>query len=189
VRVLLLLLLVTIAAVAIAIGSLPEDEFVGDSVAARTFEVQSVAIDGGHGLPLATLRSVLHTQVGRTLDDAALDRDREALETALEERGYLAAHVAPPSVTYDARGGAYIVFDIDRGPMFHLRSVEVTGPGEREVGVVTIAAGDEAVRARVEHARQALLETFARRGHKADVELTQRTDFAAAAVDVVIATR
>ena len=184
-RVVLVLLLVTVACIALAIRNLPEQ----DIVSARTFDVRSVAIDGGHGLPLAALRSVLHTEVGRTLEDAALDHDRAALETALEERGYLAAHVSQPSVTYDAQGGAYVVFDIERGPMFHLRSVEITGPGEREVGVVTLSAGDEAVRERVEHARQALLDTFAARGRKAEVELTQRTDFAAAAVDVVLTTR
>ena len=185
-RVVLVLLLATVVCVAFAIRNLPDDEVV---VTARTFQIKSVAIDGGHGLPLAALRSVLHSQVGAQLDDTALDHDRAALEEALEERGYLAAHVAPPSVTYDATGGAYIVFDIDRGPMFHLRSVAVTGPGEREIGVVTIAAGDEAVRERVEHARQALLDTIERRGRKAEVALTQRADFAAAAVDVVLETR
>ena len=185
-RVVLVLLLATVMCVAFAIRNLPDDEVV---VTARTLQVESVAIDGGHGLPLAALRSVLHTRVGATLDDNALDHDRAALEAALEDRGYLAAHVGPPSITYDANGGAYIVFDIDRGPMFHLRSVAVTGPGEREIGVVTIAAGDEAVRERVEHARLALLDTIERRGRKGEVTLTEHTDFAAAAVDVVLATR
>ena len=102
-------------------------------------------------------------------------------------RGYLAARVAPASVTYGARG-AYIVFDIERGPMFHLRSVTVTGPGQRDAAVVRLAAGDEAIRDRLALARQALADSFAHRGGK-QVELLVSTDPAAAAVDVELATR
>jgi len=131
---------------------------------------------------------VVSTKVGDRVDEAQLERDRAAIQAELEGRGYLAARVAPASVTYGARGGAYIVFDIERGPMFHLRSVSVTGPGQRDAAVVRLAAGDEAIPGRLSLARQALADSYARRGGK-QVELLLTKDAATAELDVELATR
>jgi hypothetical protein len=150
--------------------------------------VQSIALDGGRNLPSAALRAVVSTKVGDPLDEQRLERDRAAIEAELEARGYLAAQVAPASVTHGRRGGAYVVFDVEPGPMFHLRSVTVTGPGQRDARVVRLAAGDEASHARILRARQSLADSLARRGGK-QVELRVTTDEAAAALDVELATR
>jgi hypothetical protein len=150
--------------------------------------VRGIALDGGRNLPSAALRAVVSTKVGDLLDAPRLERDRVAIEAELEARGYLAAKVAPASVTHGRRGGAYVVFDVEPGPMFHLRSVTVTGPGQRDAGVVRLAAGDEASRDRIQRARQALADSLARRGGK-QVELRVTTDEAAAALDLELATR
>jgi hypothetical protein len=150
-------------------------------------EVRSIALEG-RKVPKARLRAALATHPGDTLDTARLARDREAMERELAEMGYLAAHVAPAVVTLDAHGAAYITFEVDTGRLFHLRTVEVTGAA-RDAAVVTIAAGDDAIRDRIERARTALADGLARRGKPASVELSVHTDLAAAAVDVVLATR
>ena len=165
---------------------LPAEAAVGTEQPAQ--EIQSVAIDGGRNLPQAALRAVLTTKVGDMLDNRRLERDRHALEAALSAMGYLAARAMPPSVTFGPRGGAYVVFDVDRGPMFHLRSITVTGPGQRDAHVVTLSAGDEASEDRLARARQSLLDTFALRGGKR-VDLLVTPDFPSATVDVELATR
>ncbi|MGN6109931.1 MAG: hypothetical protein ACTHU0_32790, partial [Kofleriaceae bacterium] len=91
--------------------------------------------------------------------------------------------------SFGQRGGAYIVFDVETGPMFHLRSVVVSGPGRRDAGVVTLAAGDAAIRERLERARQTLVDTLARRRPRPEVELVTRVDQRAAALDVELVTR
>jgi outer membrane protein assembly factor BamA len=158
-----------------------------DRPIARLQEVRSIALDG-HRLQSSRLRDVLETRPGQQLDSARLERDRDAMERELAGLGYLAARVEPGVVTFDAAGAAYVTFEIDQGKLFHLRNVSVTGPG-KDAAVVTLAPGDDAVRARIDHARQALADGLARRGKPATVELSVHTDLAAAAVDVILATR
>jgi len=157
-------------------------------------QVQSVAIDEqrvgsqDRGLPLHDLRATLTTRPGEPLDDATLVADRAALEDLLEARGYLAAKVAPAAVVFGRNGGAYVVFDVERGPLFHLRNVTITGPGERDATVLTLAAGDEASRDRIARARQVLEDALARRSTRARVELRIEAHPATATVDVELAT-
>jgi hypothetical protein len=153
----------------------------------RMQEVRSVALDGRR-VPDARLRALLETRPGEQLNRARLERDRDMMVRELAAMGYLAAKVEPAVITFDAVGAAYVTFDIDQGKLFHLRTVEVTGPG-RDLVVVTLGAGDDAIRARIDGARQALADGLARRGKPAAVELSVRTDLAAAAVDVVLTTR
>lgn len=157
-------------------------------VVAKTQEVQSISIDGS-GLPLAQLRDTLTTRVGTIVDSVTLEHDRAALEAWLATRGYLAAKVAPPVVTFGPGGGAYVVFDVDRGRLFHLRTIELRGPGWRDAGVLTIASGDEALGDRLVRARQAAEDTLARHGKPIRVELELHPDHAEAALDVVLVTR
>jgi outer membrane protein assembly factor BamA len=153
----------------------------------RPQEVRSVAFDGKR-LQLARLREVIATRPGEQLDAARLETDRQAMERMLADLGYLAARVEPAEVTLDAAGAAYVSFAVDQGPMFHLRNIEVSGAG-KDATVVTLAPGDDAIRGRIERARQALADVLARRGRPAAVELSVHTDVAAAVVDVVLATR
>lgn len=154
---------------------------------ARLQEVRSVALDGRRVLS-SQLREVIGTRPGALLDADQLPRDRDAMERALADLGYLAARVEPARVTFDAAGAAYVTFAVDQGPMFHLRNVAVTGAG-KDATVVTLAAGDDALRSRIERARGELADALGRRGRPAQVELSIHTDVAAAAVDVVLATR
>lgn len=154
---------------------------------ARLQEVRSVALDGRRVLS-SRLREVIGTLPGALLDADQLRRDRDAMERALAELGYLAARVEPARVTFDAAGAAYVTFAVDQGPMFHLRNVAVTGAG-KDATVVTLVAGDDALRSRIERARGELADALGRRGRPAQVELSIHTDVAAAAVDVVLATR
>jgi hypothetical protein len=158
-----------------------------DPPSAQPQEVRSISLDG-HQLPLSRLRSVLETHTGEQIDHARIDRDRDAMERALSDLGYLAARVQPAAITFDAVGAAYVSFEIDTGKLFHLRNVEVTGAG-KDAAIVTLSPGDDAVRTRIDHARQALSDGLARRGKPATVELAVHTDLAAAAVDVTLATR
>ena len=154
---------------------------------AQRQEVRSVALDGKR-VRSARLREVIGTRPGAPLDADQLRRDRDAMERALADLGYLGARVEPARVTFDAAGAAYVTFAVDQGPMFHVRTIEVTGAG-RDATVVTLAAGDDALRSRIEHARAELADALARRGRPTVVELSIHTDVAAAAVDVVLATR
>ncbi len=158
-----------------------------DQPVARLQEVRSVALDGRRVLS-ARLREVIGTRPGAQLDADRLRSDRDAMERALADLGYLAARVEPAKVTFDAAGAAYVTFAVDQGPMFHLRNIAVTGAG-KDATVVTLAAGDDALRSRIERARTELAGALARRGRPAAVELSIHTDVAAAAVDVVLATR
>jgi outer membrane protein assembly factor BamA len=148
-------------------------------------EVRSVSLVG-HRVLQSQLRQVLETRPGEPLDSARFERDRAAMEHRLADLGYLAARVEPASVTIDA-GAAYVIFEIDQGKLFHLRAIEVTGAG-KDAAVVTLTSGDDARRDRIEHARAALAEALSRRGKPATVELSVRTDLAAAAVDVTFTT-
>jgi outer membrane protein assembly factor BamA len=186
-----LILLTAMVAVGawVVIHQLPEREAHADAgPMIERNQIQAIAIDGGRRLPISALRAVVSTKVGDLVDGRRLEADRAAIEAELAALGYLAAKVASPTVTHGVRGGAYVVFDVEKGPMFHLRSVTVTGPGQRDADVVKLSAGDEATRERITRARQALADTIARRGGKR-VELLEVTDVAAAAVDLELATK
>jgi hypothetical protein len=186
---------VGIVALWVAFQRIPNTEARADAVVdrpiARLQEVRSISLEGQR-IPNARLREILATQPGQPLDRARLERDREALEQRLAELGYLAARVDPAIVTFDKAGAAYVAFEIDQGKPFHLRTIEVTGAG-RDAVVVTLTAGDLAVRDRIESARDALTDALDRRAgprdHPASVELSVHTDVAAAAVDVTFSTR
>ncbi len=77
-----------------------------------------------------------------------------------------------------------MTFQVTKGPVFKLRSVTVTGATERDAGVVTLSAGDDAIADRIERARQGLAETLSRRGKPSQVTVATRADLAAGVVDV-----
>ncbi|MEO8701221.1 MAG: POTRA domain-containing protein [Kofleriaceae bacterium] len=189
-RAIAILTLVLAAGVAGVVRSLPDDD-VATAPTPATQEVQSISIDedGGRGLPLAQLREVISTKIGAIVDPARLERDRIALQQWLSARGYLAAKVAMPIVTFGAAGGALIVFDIQRGPLFHVDDVRLEGKGWKDAGVVTIASGDEALGDRLARARQAAEDTLARHGQELRVELVLEPDPRTAMVDVAFVTR
>ena len=147
-------------------------------------EIQSVSLDGGRGLPLATLRDCLSTHPGEQLDAGKLVQDRAELERELESKGYLAARVEPAIVTFRPAGGAYITFPISAGPVFKLRSVTVKGARLSDSSVLTLAVGDDAVANRIERARATLADALGRRGKSVTVTVAMTTDAAAGTVDL-----
>jgi outer membrane protein assembly factor BamA len=181
------LLVVTLLAGVAVIGvvhSLPEREAAADvGRVARPQEVESVALEG-RGLPLPALRAVLATRTGDIVDRAALDHDRAALAAVLVARGYLDAQVAPAHIDFDVNGGVFVTFAISQGPEFHVRSVELTGAGERDAGVVTLAAGQVAQADHLAQARDALADRLAARGKRRPVTIQVTPDHASATVDV-----
>jgi outer membrane protein assembly factor BamA len=195
-----LLALVLVAALAGTMGvllikHLPEvalgeaEASVGPSAPRRPHapEIESVSFEG-KDLPFAALRAALTSRAGGKLDQATLDHDRDALRAALTARGYLAAEVAPAVVDLDQAGGAYVTFAITPGPRFHVRSVEVPGIASRDLtGLVTLTAGDDALPARIERTRQAIVEYLARHGKPAALATHLALDPATASVDVVLA--
>ena len=186
--------LALLAAVAVCTGLavhfLPQHEARAAShMTIRAHDVRSISFAGGWGMPYAALRAAVTTRLGDSIDDAQLERDRLAVERELASRGYLAARVARPSVTLAAAGGAYIVFDIERGPLFKLRSITVTGPGKDHAGVITLARGDDALGDRISRAGQAVTDTLARHGKHSQVEIKLATDPISATVDVALVTR
>ena len=85
--------------------------------------------------------------------------------------------------------GDKVEFDVEKGPLYRVRTVTVTGPGEREA-LMTLLPGDDANADRISRARQMLAESIERRTRgKVGVELTVRPDPATASVDVELATR
>ena len=166
---------------------LPENEAEAETVG-RAQEVQSVALEG-RGLPIAALRTALATRAGDQHDASKLDHDRTALAAELTARGYLAAKVGVPQVTFDTAGRAFVTFAIELGAVFHVRSGKVIGATPREAGVVTLAAGEVAMADRIARTRDALATRLSVRGKQTAVALRVAPDEAAAAVDVELVAR
>jgi outer membrane protein assembly factor BamA len=176
-----LLLLATLAGCAAADAAEPAG-------AVRPDEIASISIEG-RGVPAPELRELLASKPGTLLDDSLLAKDRESLHTALVTRGYLAATVGAPHITYDQRGAAFVSFAITRGPLYHVRSVELTGASERDAGIVTIAPGEPADMDHITRAQQAIETRLTARGKHLEVATRLHTDDHTATVDVVLAAK
>ena len=182
-----LLTVAAVAAVWVVVRHLPAENEASAGPAEHPQQIKGVsldALDNGHALPVSALRAVLDTQPGDLLDATHLEHDRVALRTVLEGRGFLGARVDAPSVTFSG-GGAYVVFAVSCGTVYHFRTITTTGVRARDAGLVTIGAWDSASPERVERVRQALADVS---GGK-PVVATLRTDAAANAVDVEFAIR
>jgi hypothetical protein len=182
VRSFVLLIALAIAVGWVGIRHLPTRAEADVVKSAPSREVQSIAFDG-RSLPMSTLRAALSTQPGDILDEEKLARDREAVITALASRGYLAAKVGPAKIVQTA-AGAFVVFSVDQGPEFRVRSVGVTGATQLEAGVVTLSAGEIVDGHRIDRAREALADRLAARGKRRDVMVHLSTDVDRALVDI-----
>ncbi len=171
----------------VVVRQLPGGTAEAAPVVATSQEVRSISIDGA-GLPIAALREMLATKIGTTVETSMLETDRVALQAELAQRGYLAAKVASPVVTFGG-GGVYVVFDIERGPLYHLGTIELVGPSWIDAGVVTLASGDEAIGDRIARARQAAQDTLSRHGKQVAVELVMDLDEVTETVDLMLVTR
>jgi Surface antigen variable number repeat len=188
-RALAILLALTFGGSWAFVQGLPEGRVHAETRVIRTQEIHSISIDGGRGLPVAQLRDVMATKLGENVDTAKLGQDRVAIQTELASRGYLAAKVSDPVVTYGPSGGVYIVFDVERGPLFHIRTITLVGPNWKDVGVVTLAPGDEAVDTRLQRVRQTAQDTISRLHNNARVDLLVIPDVIEHVIDVRLITR
>lgn len=159
-----------------------------ETTVATTQQVQSVALDGGRGLPLAELRAVLATHRGDQLDANRLVTDRSALEAQLAQLGYLEARVEPATVTFSSSGGAYITFSIAPGRVYRFGAVTVKGASPKDA-VVTLISGDDALAERIVRARQTLADNLERHGKPANVTVELRPDRSTGTVDVELTSR
>lgn len=189
VRSIVALTAVALTSAAVVVHQLPDGDAYAAPLPAKTKDVHSISIDGGIGIPLAELRGAMETKLGEAADTATLERDRIALERTLAERGYLAAKVASPIVTYGPSGGTYIVFDVERGPLYHVRDVHLAGPSWSDAGIIPLVSGDDASTERLEKVRQAAQATLDRHGKQLRVELAIDADHADAMIDVHYTTR
>jgi outer membrane protein assembly factor BamA len=191
-----LLLVLLAIATSVALGGwavirhLPDEAQADPTRFVRPQEIQSVSLDG-RDLPLAALRDVLETRAGELIDMQAVARDRVALEQVLVARGYLAARVVEPRVTFGAGGAVYVTFAIDQGRLFRIHSVTIAGASDLEAGIVTLGPGDVADASRIALARQALEARLAIRLGVRQLErvaVTLTPDLANGLVDVVLST-
>jgi outer membrane protein assembly factor BamA len=184
VRSVLLLTALAIAAGYVVVRHLPDEPEASAAITDHPQQIASVSIDGldaGRTIPVSALRSVLATKAGDALDAQKIDHDRAAMTSVLEARGYLAAKIDAPSVTF-ADGHAYVVYSVSTGQVFHFRNVTSSGIGARDRGLITIGAWDTASPERIERVRQALAETAA--NVKKSVVASTHIDASAAAIDV-----
>jgi outer membrane protein assembly factor BamA len=179
-----LLVCLGLAAVSAIVGMRHRPQPADAARVSTPLEIQSISLDG-RSLP--SLRDALSLHAGDRYDAAKAARDRGSLETALVERGYLGAKVTGPDVTYDATAGAFMTYAIEQGPLFHVRSVIVTGATETNAGVVTLGVGEVVAADRIEHARLALAERLAVRGAPVHVVAKVVPDKSAAVADVEFA--
>ena len=158
------------------------------SAPVKTRTVEGISFDG-RDVPAQALRSTLSTKTGDALDRSKLERDRAALEAELIARGFLAAKVGTAQINFDADDGAFVTFSVEVGRLYHVHSVAVTGAAPRDVGVVTINAGDPVEADRLAHAKDALVARLTARGKRHAVELKVNRDDRDALVDVELAAK
>jgi hemolysin activation/secretion protein len=174
----------TLAGGWVAIRHLPDDAQAEPvAVGVRPQEVLSVSLDGRE-LPVAALRDVLETRAGTLIDLATVQRDRAALTKVLSDRGYLAARVDQPRVTFGAGGAVYVTFSITQGPLFKIRNISVSGASASEAGVVTLAGGEVADADRIALTRRAVEARLKVRGKQGAVQASLALDTAAGLVDL-----
>jgi len=157
-------------------------------------QIRSIRLDGDR-LPLTILGATLSAKVGDTLDQATLDADRQTLRDTLIGRGFWAAEVGAPEITFGGDGGAYVAYRIDPGAVFHVRSVTVAPPSVRGAdgaldAAVTLSPGDDVSPQRLSRNAELITSYLARHGHPgAQVSIETTTDRDARAVDVKFVVR
>lgn len=185
----MILMALALAAGWVVLQHLP-DEAQAEPVArdVRPQEVLSVSLDGRE-LPVAALREVLETQPGTLIDLAAVQRDRVALTKVMVDRGYLAARVETPRVTFGAGGVVYVTFSITQGALFRIRNIAVAGASAHEAGILTLASGEVADADRIALTRRAVEARLKVRGKQHAVDAALALDTAAGLVDIQLTAR
>ncbi|NLG34254.1 MAG: outer membrane protein assembly factor BamA [Lentisphaerae bacterium] len=119
-----------------------------------------------------------------------LRTDRESIRKVLLDRGYLAAVVGEPELTYVGRRKIDITFEIDQGLLYTLedwriRGMEIFAPAEVERGVVAVSGRAASMEA-IHRSAQNIRDFYGSRGYiKTGVDPRISLDTNAASASVV----
>ncbi|MCC7171524.1 MAG: BamA/TamA family outer membrane protein [Planctomycetes bacterium] len=125
----------------------------GDSAVVRIaieegsrYSVSSVVVQGDGSVPQEALDALIETKAGDPLRAAVLERDRDALKNAMQERGFIRAEVETSLEYAETTNEARVVHRVSPGTMKRVRDVVVRGNTQTPDGIVrrevTLRPGD-----------------------------------------------
>lgn len=125
------------------------------------YQVGKVDIDSKlRNLDAATLRPLLKIEPGDTYDGDAVEKTAQALQDAIQQRGYAFVEVKPRIARNRAKHTVDLVFDIGEGPRVYVERIDITGNTRTKDKVIRrefrIAEGDAFDAAAVRVTRQRL---------------------------------
>ena len=91
------------------------------------FKVNSLDVKGDETIDVNRLRLVLRLREGEVFNRSALNDDIEALEHQYTDRGFYAAKVEPLTRVADAEETVDVVFEVEKGPLYFLRELDISG--------------------------------------------------------------
>ncbi|UCE87226.1 MAG: outer membrane protein assembly factor BamA, partial [Deltaproteobacteria bacterium] len=98
-----------------------------DIVEGVRFQVGTLDVEGDVTVDLDALRGKLELKEGEVFDRSALTRDVERLTAHYTQRGFYFASVNPRTdVSEDVRR-VDVVFEVEKGPLYFIRNIEVEG--------------------------------------------------------------
>ena len=125
------------------------------------YTVGKVDIDSKlRNLDPALLKPLLGIQEGDTYDGDAVEKTSQALQDAIEQRGFAFVEVKPRIARNKAKHTVDLVFDIGEGPRIYVERIDISGNTRTKDKVIRrefrIAEGDAFDAAAVRNARQRL---------------------------------
>jgi outer membrane protein insertion porin family len=91
------------------------------------FHVGTIDVSGDATVDLERLRAKLHLKEGEMFDRSALTRDVEQLTAHYTERGFYFASVNPQTDVSEDAQRVDVVFQVEKGPLYFIRNIEVEG--------------------------------------------------------------
>lgn len=125
------------------------------------YTVGKVDIDSKlRNLDPATLQPLLRIETGDTYDGDAVEKTSQALQDAIQQRGYAFVEVKPRIARDRAKHTVDLVFDIGEGPRVYVERIDISGNTRTKDKVIRrefrIAEGDAFNATTVRQARQRL---------------------------------
>ncbi len=125
------------------------------------YRIGKVDIDNKlRNLDTATLRPLVGIEPGDTYDGDAVEKTAQALQDAIQQRGYAFVEVKPRIARDRAKHTVDLVFDIAQGPRVYVERIDISGNTRTKDKVIRrefhIAEGDPFNATEVRQARQRL---------------------------------
>ncbi len=122
-------------------------------------------------------------------DPYLLDADRDIIRRIYLNRGHLDVHVGQPAIETVGRNQIDIIVPVTEGPVYRIRSLEISGvevlPQDVVEAGLILSAGDVASMGRIEEARSRLRDVYGSRGYiRTQVRPRLEPDFDEAAIDL-----